>query len=153
MPDNFFTRTVPTSFFLTPLGGIAIKLINKTGSASVKGELVKANTALADSFILAGVDEAEVLGIVYEAGVADGNECFVIVYGIAEVLLEDSLASTYGHWARTSVTQAGRADITNAAPPGGGIIQIDQHLKEIGHCIESVTAGTNKLAKIVTHFN
>ena len=34
------------------------------------------------------------MGIVYEAGVADGSECWVTVAGIAEVLLVDSVATT-----------------------------------------------------------
>ena len=76
-----------------------------------------------------------------------------MIHGIADVLLEDATASTLAYWARTSITQAGRADITNAAPPGGGVAAIDRHFREIGHCIQAVTAGTDKLARIVMHFN
>jgi len=36
---------------------------------------------------------------------------------------------------------------------GGGIPELDEHMSEIGHCIESKTAGTNVLAKIIMHFN
>ena len=76
-----------------------------------------------------------------------------VVSGIAEVLLEDGTASIHGYWARTSITDAGRADITNAEPPGGGIPQADIHFREIGHCLESKSSGTDVLAKVVLHFN
>jgi hypothetical protein len=129
-------------------GGLLIRLTNKTGSASVKGTLVKADTATDNAFILTGANEVECIGVVYEAGVADGSECWIVVAGIAEVLLKDTTASTRGNWVETSDT-AGRADATNAAPPG-----IDpSHFQEIGHAIESKSGGTDVLAKIVMHFN
>jgi hypothetical protein len=136
----------------TSEGGFAIRLTNKTGSASVKGTLVKADTATDMAFILTGVNEHETIGAVYEDGIADGSLCWVANGGIVEVLLKDTTASTRGNWAKTSDT-AGRADITNATAPGGGVAQLDEHMQEIGHGIENVTSGTDKLAKIIMHFN
>jgi len=136
----------------TEEGGFAVLLTNKTGSASVKGDLVEASASTDNAFAQAGVSDTHPIGVVYEAGVADGSECWVVVSGIAEVLLKDTTAATRGYWVMTSDT-AGRADATLAAPPGGGISELDQHMREIGHCIESKTAGTDVLAKIVMHFN
>lgn len=68
------------------------------------------------------------------------------------MLLEDSTASTRGYWVKMSGT-AGRADATNAAPPGGGIPELDEHMTELGHALETKTGGTDVLCKIVMHFN
>jgi hypothetical protein len=133
---------------VTEYGGIAIRLINKTGAASVKGTLVEADTAVDMAFAVAAVDALDVIGVVYEDGVADGDEAWVVIYGIAEVLLKDSTASTRHYWVQSSDV-AGRADATNAAPPGAVLA----HFQEIGHCLESKIAGTNVLCKIAMHFN
>jgi hypothetical protein len=139
-------------FMITDAGGHAIKLINKTGSASVKGTLVKAGT-VDGSFIITAADEAMPIGVVYQAGIADGGVCWVVTLGIAEVLLENTTASTAGYWCRTSVTVAGRCTMNTASPPGGGITELDRHEREIGHCIESKAQGANVIAKCVMHFN
>jgi hypothetical protein len=138
---------------MTPEGGIAIRLTNKSGATSVKGRLVRASAGTNNAYELSGADVPNVIGVEYEAGIADGSECWVVVYGVAEVLLQNSTASTRGYWAKQSDTVAGRADITNALPPGGTIAALEDHGSEIGHCIESKTAGTDVLAKIVMHFN
>ena len=70
----------------------------------------------------------------------------------AGALRKDATASTKGFWVYTSDV-AGRADATLAAPPGGGIPELDIHMREIGHCIESKGADTDVLAKAVLHFN
>ena len=69
------------------------------------------------------------------------------------MLLQETTTATRGYWARTSITGAGRADITNANPPGAGIAEQQVHMTEIGHCLETVASGVNKLAKIILHFN
>jgi hypothetical protein len=144
--------TFNNRFMVTDAGGFAIRLINKTGGASVKGTLVDAGT-IDNSFITALADDVMPLGVVYQAGVADGTPCWVVIYGIAEVLLEDSTASTAGYWCRTSITAAGRCTMDTAAPPGGGVVELDRHQREIGHCVETKVAGTSVIAKCVMHFN
>lgn len=139
-------------FMITDAGGHAVRLINKTGAPSVKGTLVKAGT-VDGSFIVTAADEAMPIGVVYQTGVADGDLCWVVNYGIAEVLLEDATASTAGYWCRTSTTVAGRGTMNTASPPGGGITELDQHEREIGHCIESKAQGVNVIAKCIMHFN
>ncbi len=134
-------------------GGRAIKLTNKTGVASVKGIVVKPSSSTDYAVDVCDADGVDPIGVVYEDGIADGSEVWVVISGIAEVLLEDSTATTRGYWARTSITQAGRADITAALPPEGTIQALENHFSEIGHSIQSVTAGTDKLARIVMHIN
>lgn len=156
---NSLNRNLPngliiaSKIFLTPEGGIAVRLTNKTGSNSVKGTLLDAHPTVDNAFGILGADEEHPIGVVYEDGIADGSECWVVVHGIAEVLLEDGTISTRGYWARTSITDPGRVDITNAAPPGGGIPELDIHMREVGHCIESKGSGTDVIAKIIMHFN
>ncbi len=130
-----------------------VQLINKTGVPSVYGEIVETSTTTDFAFQVNVANSAEMMGVVYEAGIADGSICWIVVGGSAQVLLEDATAATHGFWARNSITVAGRADITNASPPGGGVAAIDRHFREIGHSIETVVGGTDVLAEIMVHFN
>lgn len=134
----------------TPEGGVATRLINKTGAASVKGSLVSADAAVAGAFKLQA-NEYDALGVVYETGVADGSPCWVVHYGQADVLLEDGTASAMGNWCHHAATD-GRADCSLTQPSGAGFTEASEHFKEIGHCLQTVTAGTNKLARILLHF-
>lgn len=141
---------------LTAIGGIAVKLTNTTGVETIAGQLVKADTTTDDAVILTATDDDECFGVFLDSGVADDAEAWVVVGGIADVAFQDNTAATHGNWVRTSVTEAGYADGTNAGPPGGGIPELDQHVREIGHSIETVTAdggGTHILARCVIHFN
>ena len=138
---------------LTPEGGIAIYLTNNTGAASIKGTLLNTESSEDNSVVIAGADEPDIIGAFYESGVPNGEKALVVIAGVADVLIEDSTASTRGYWCRISETQDGRADITNAAPPGGTIIAIEGHFREIGHSMENQTAGTDVLSRILMHFN
>ena len=138
---------------LTALGGYAIKLTNKTGSNSVAGQLVQTDTSQNDAVKLTGIDEEETIGVFLDGGVSDGSEAWIVVSGIADVAMQDNTTATRGNWVRSSVTEAGYADATNAAPPSPASFT---HFNEIGNCIETVTAtggGTHILARCVLHFN
>jgi len=137
----------------TPEGGLAVKLINKTGAASVKGTLVTLDDGVDSAFDTLEADGFDCVGAVYDDGVADGSECWVVIQGIAEVLLQDSTAATRDYWVRTSETVAGRADATNSAPAGGTIGALEDHMTEIGHALENKSSGTDVLCKIMMHFN
>lgn len=64
-----------------------------------------------------------------------------------ELLLDDNMACTRGDILYSSATTAGRAAaITNPA-------STTQHFREIGHALESKTAGTNTLVWATIHFN
>lgn len=134
---------------MTAIGGFAIKLTNKTGANSVAGNLVKADTATNDAVILTAAGDTECFGVFLDAGIADGAEAWVVVSGIADVALDDNVASVRGDWMSTGVLAGYAATATSpAAAP--------THFEEIGHCIETVAAGgagTHILARCVLHFN
>lgn len=155
---NDLIRKLAEQFFFEPsaansIGGQMVRLTNRTGAVSVKGMVVTASDTYDNAFAINPADIPKPFGVVYESGIADGAECYVVTGGVAEVLLQDNTSSTRGYWAKVSDTAAGRADIRNQMPPGGTITALEDHSAEIGHCIQSVTAGTNKLAKCVIHFN
>lgn len=143
-------------FYLTPEGGHAVSLTNNTGSASVKGQLVRADSA---AFYTCEVDETPI-GVVYEAGVANGKKCLIVVGGRAQVLLENSTSSTANDWLYVSDT-AGRATSTADAPgsfftgelPG----DIDpetptvSYLDVIGRSLQTVSGGTSVLVWAIIH--
>ena len=130
---------------LTPIGGYAIQLTNKTGGATVAGQLVNVYTATAidDAFKTISASDENIIGIVLDAGVADGSEAWVVIAGIADVLM-DGGGSARGDRIISSGT-AGSGDVWNV---GGAIAT---HFQEIGHCIETRTGAG--LARCVVHFN
>lgn len=136
----------------TDIGGLAIQLTNKTGAPSIKGSVVSAST-LNDMSIVLQSTELDSIGVVLESGIADGGLCWVVIQGIAEVLLKDNTAATRGNWVIAADTD-GRANATQPTPqPNNTLSEHTTHFKEIGHCVESIVAGENKLAKVVLHFN
>lgn len=136
-------------FKVTPEGGIAIQMVNNTGVDSIKGTLIQASVSVDNAFEVAPIDGDDTIGIVYNNGIPEGKETWVVILGIAECLLEDTTASSNGNWTTTGGTTPGRCDATIANPPGA----VAAHFKEIGHAVEAVSAGTDKLAKIMIHFN
>ncbi len=123
--------------------GVAVTLTNKTGVNTVAGQLVEASSGTDNAFQTAGANSDAVIGIVLDAGVADGSEARVITSGIANVLI-DGGGCTHGDRMIASVT-AGSADVWNT---GGAVAT---HFLEIGHCLETrVGAG---LARVNLHFN
>lgn len=137
---------------ITPEGGLAVLLTNKTGGASVKGEVVanSATTASAVSKVI--VDVPSPIGVFYESGIADGSEAWVVVVGIADVYFVGN--TTLGHIARGFLTADGGSYVTGQAlseAVPAAPFSADKHFYEIGHILESrVGAG---LAKTVLHFN
>jgi hypothetical protein len=133
---------------ITTGGGFALRLTNKTGGASVKGTLVQADTTTDNAFSVEGANGIDPIGVVAESGVPDGSLCWVVIGGRVQVLLTDSTASTRGNWCAVSTTQAGRVDANAGSPPNQA-----RHFQEVGHCLETKTAGTNVLAWINMHLN
>ena len=127
----------------TAIGGIAIKLTNKTGSNTVAGQLVKVDTTTNDAFNTQDANGDNTVGIVLDAGVANNLEAWIIISGIADVLI-DAGGSARGDRLISSAT-AGSADVWNV---GGAVAT---HFLEIGHCIE--TRGGAGLARCILHFN
>ena len=141
------------NFLVTADGGIAVQYINKTGAASVKGTIVELSSTTESAVKKALADDDEPIAVIYENGIADGSTVWVVISGKAYVLLEDSTSATKANWVRVSATVDGRADATNAEPPGGTVTALENHMKEIGHCMEDVVAGTDKLTLCNLHFN
>jgi hypothetical protein len=129
--------------------GFLVKMINRTGGASVKGTVVAASAAT-DKEVIKQANEFDAIGVVQEAGVAEGSEMFVWMNGsVAQVLAKDSTAFVRGYVALSADTD-GRA--TNVAVPSGNPV-VAEHFKEIGHVMESKDAGTNVLVLCNLHFN
>ena len=129
-------------------GGFYIKLINKTGVASIKGTVVCHGASADLGFDVAAAGSYDPVGVVLDDGVPDGGYCRVIVKGMAQILLVNSVGITRGDWIRLSATVDGRID-SSASPPGASVT----HWAECGHGAETVTGGTNKLAWCDVHFN
>ncbi len=125
------------------IGGLLIKLTNKTGGVSVKGEVVETSTITENAVQSTDSDSKEAFGIFLEAGVADGAEAWIVISGIAEVLA-DANGWSRGDWIQTSNT-AKRGEGTAHTP------NPTKHFQEIGHAIEDAAA--NSLGKLVLHFN
>jgi hypothetical protein len=128
---------------LTTEGGIAILLTNKTGVNSVQGQIVIASTGTANSFATAAANEDMPIGAVYNAGVADGSECWVVVAGIADVLV-DAAGAALGNVLYCGAT-GGSATAAAALPA------VANHNREVGHGLEArANAG---LIKAILHWN
>jgi hypothetical protein len=134
--------------------GTQVRLTNRTGSTSIKGTLLECSSSNDKGVAIAPADAPDVVYVCAESGIANGSEVWCWCVGsVCQVLLQNSTASTRDYWVRTSTSVAGRADATNAAPPGGSTVATDNHFDEIGHCLESKTAGTDVLALIAFHLN
>lgn len=59
---------------VTDIKGLAVQFTNKTGSPTVKGNLVKFDTATDDAVVLTGATDDECMGVFLEAGIPDGSE-------------------------------------------------------------------------------
>lgn len=136
---------------INPDGGFMVRLINKTGSASVKGEVVSNSASTANAVEKIVIDQPDPIGVFYESGVPDGGQAWVVVAGIAEVYFAGS--TTLGHLACGFITgdtgyMAGQAK-SEALPTSP--FATDKHFYEIGHVLESRTGAG--LARCMLHFN
>ena len=94
-----FSAGVGNSYFkITPEGGFAVRLTNESGAVTRKGQIVSHKGTVARAFDLTAVDANHCLGVVYESGIEDAAECWVVVSGIAQVLMKN--AATMGHICR-----------------------------------------------------
>lgn len=129
--------------------GLLVKHINRTGHASVKGECVACSTT-ADNEVICSPNGFDIIGVVAEAGIAEGAEMWVWKTGsVAQVLLKDGTAATRGYVALGDDVD-GR--VYGIAVPNSNPVQAE-HFREIGHFHESKDAGTNVLALVDLHFN
>lgn len=127
----------------TLIGGFAVKLTNKTGAASVEGEIVIASTATALAVASTGADSVIPIGSFLDSGVPDGKDAWIVISGIANVKY-DAAGADMGDWIKCSGTVK-RAESSGSEVPGVN------HFRELGHAIEDAAA--NSLGRIVMHFN
>lgn len=133
-------------------GGLAVKLTNKTGGASVKGEVVEPSSTVSNAVSKIVKDVPDPIGVFYESGVADGAEVWVVVSGIADVYFVGD--TTRGQLARGFLTADGASYVTGQAMAENvptSPFASDKHFYEIGHTLESRTGAG--LAKCILHFN
>ena len=83
---------------ITAEGGLAIQVTNKTGAPSVQGTIVSIKSGDDMCAELTPVDATHCLGVVYNAGVPDNEYMWVVIAGLADVLMKN--ASTAGHICR-----------------------------------------------------
>lgn len=137
---------------LTPLGGIAVQLINKSGAPSVKGYVVTPSDSVDSAVRLVVKDVPNPIGVFYESGIADGSLVWVVLHGIAEVYFVGS--TTLGHVCRGFLTADGGSYVigqalSEAVP--GTPFAADKHFYEIGHVLQARSGAG--LAKVALHFN
>jgi len=136
----------------TPDGGLFITLTNKTGGATTKGYIAHPSSGTANAFSYVATNEPDIIGVVYDAGIADGSECRIVIAGIADVYvgadgasLED-LVRANASGDTTITTGVATAESVPTSP-----FSTDKHFQEVGHAIEArADAG---LIKCVIHFN
>jgi hypothetical protein len=137
---------------ITPDGGFAMKMFNRTGAPTIKGQLVQADPDTDNGAILTPTNGDDTIGVFLDDGIADDAYAWVVWGGLAYVAFEDNVAAAHGNWVATGATESGYAR-TQPAPPALGVAA---HFEEVGHCLESVAAGgagTHILAKCAIHFN
>jgi len=132
-------------------GGYMVRMTNRTGGTSVKGEVVCASSSYNSAVAKIVQNVPDPIGCFYESGIADGAEAWVVVSGRAQVYFIGN--TTHGHLARGFVTSdsgyvTGQA-LSEAVPSSP--FATDKHFYEIGHVIESRTGAG--LAWTMLHFN
>lgn len=136
---NFYNAKIR----ITPEGGYAVKLTNKTGGNSVKGQIVIAASGTDNAFATAGADADMPIGIVYNAGIADGQECWVVIAGRCEILVDAGGAS------RGYVLYCGSTG--GSATASAAVPAITNHMREVGHALTGVVGAG--LVFAITHYN
>lgn len=135
----------------TPLGGIAVKVINNTGAVSFKGGVVKASPNINGAVILCPIGGPDPFGVMLNDNIPDGLPIWVVISGKAKVFYVN--AATRGYLCRMTASgdtgeAAGKAiSETIPTPP----FAFDKHFQEVGHILET-TAGPG-LALTNLHFN
>jgi hypothetical protein len=132
---------------LTPEGGIAVKMTNKSGSTITKGRIIEPYSATG-GFRLAQIESWNPIGVVYDDSIANDADGWVVISGIAEVYY--SVSSTIGNVARVGMT-ADTGEVAGEAMSDGSPTNDAVHFREIGHPIQ--TRADAGLALTILHFN
>lgn len=135
----------------TPEGGVAVWMVNKTGAASFKGAVVDTHGSVANAVRLVPVDIPDAMGVIYDDGVADGEEVRVVFSGKAEVFFVSSVSLRYFARITTAADTDDEAGKAIAEPFPTTPFATDKHFMEIGHVLEARTGAG--LALTMLHFN
>jgi hypothetical protein len=126
-------------------GGIGMTMT--AGENLTRGEIVYFNQAGTSMRVYKAPTSNDMpVGIVYQSATT-GNAVIIVYAGCAYVLFQNSHAPTLGYICLTSATTAGRAYNASSAA------SVAEHFREIGHTMETVSSGTNVLARVWLHFN
>ena len=147
--SSWNTQSINIKF--TPEGGIATRVINDTGSPSIKGTIVHASPNIYNAVSIIPIDNPDPIGIVYDNGIINGEYMWIVQFGKAQVLY--STPVNRGTFSRCPLS------IDGAAIAGRAINQVlplppfatDKHFLEIGHPTETIAAPG--LALTFLHFN
>ncbi len=135
-------REISDKVKLTLTGGLAIRLTNRTGGVSVAGRILMVHALGGNAVDIAAVSGENAIGVFLDAGIPDGQEAWVVVSGIADVLA-DSTGWTVGDRIVLSNTMAGTGEANN-------IPSTTVHFTEVGHAVEVAVSTTGR---VVLHFN
>ena len=144
--DLYTARFGSSGIGFTSEGGVYETFVNNTGT-SVKGTVVVASTTVYNGVDIAPAKSPFPIGVIYESGIANGSSVKVVVYGKAQVLLQDTVASYNGYWCGVSKTVAGRMEQSSSDPA------VAEHVREIGHSLQGIAGGTDVLSLVQIHFN
>lgn len=123
--------------------GMQMRVLNKTGGASIKGYLLRASSTTNYGFQYVAVDEPDPIYVVYESGVADGSEMWVWAFGLVQIYTGNACSRRYVIRAVATGdadTTSGRAT-AEAAPSSP--FATDKHFQEIAHAAAAGSAGLN----------
>jgi len=134
------------NMMITPEGGLAIRVYNDTGTALLKGRVVKANVGVDDAVVLTAVGDLDPIGIVY-ADFNTGTWGWIVVAGFADVYVDNAGAVNREDWLGTSNTTAGQCTASPIPIPPNA----NQHFQEVGHTVRSRTGAG--LVRSVLHWN
>ena len=129
---------------ITAEGGLAIQVTNKTGAPSVQGTIVSIKSGVDMCAELTPVDATHCLGVVYNAGVHDNEYMWVVIAGLADVLMKND--ATLGQQCRIPLS-------TDTGEVAGYAMAAAQaataSVYKIGDILETKTADT--LCKVLLH--
>jgi len=139
---------------MTKDGGYAVLMLNKTGAASVRGEVVTPynDTAIDNAVEKIVKDVPNPIGVFEESGIPDGQYAWIVVSGRAYVYFVGN--TTRGHLARGFLTADGASYVAGQAlseTVPTSPFATDKHFYEIGHVMESRTGAGLALTDL--HFN
>jgi len=123
---------------LTSVGGYAVNIVNRTGTNSIKGQVVAMSVGADDvGYVMLTNGMSPAIGVVFEDDEDDGDPTFVAISGIAEVLLASNALVSNGYYIYGDTN-------ADAGYAYGSATEIaDQADYFLGYCLENLETTTN----------